>query len=135
MNTRFANQTTVIDSKSVQPIAKIHTTENHDTVVRILDSADDRESEVIAEKIQDISPEGTPAYPELHSTGMLMLILGSLGIVIFLALAVCLIWGYAAGALVLVFGGALACLGNPVIWSTLLRAMERNQVENQHATE
>lgn len=82
------------------------------------------------ESIKEVSPEGRPAHPELNSKGMFMLMLGSIGVFLLVAFVVFLFYGIAPAAIVLIFGTAVCCFGNPVIWSIPLRAKEREKLEH-----
>ena len=82
------------------------------------------------DEIKEISPEGRPAHPELNGKGMALLMFGTIGVFLLVSFVVYLFYGMAPAALILVFGTAIACLGNPVFWSVPLRAKEREEVEH-----
>lgn len=73
----------------------------------------------------DRSPEGKPAHPEMTSVGAWWLIVASMLAVVVVAVLAAVLVNPWVGLLVLVFGGALACGGNPEIWATVLRSRER----------
>lgn len=122
-------QSTVVDSETFRPVGHRTSRVDRPSVKNTLDAAD---AEARRDEINQISPEGAPAHPEFTSRGVLLLILGSMGVVVLLSLVVFAVWGLAAGALVLVFGASLAVFGNPAIWSALLRAEERREIEETH---
>lgn len=82
------------------------------------------------ESIKEVSPEGRPAHPELNSKSMIMIMFGSIGVFMLVSFVVFLFYGIAPAALVLIFGTAVCCVGNPVIWSLPLRAKEREELEH-----
>lgn len=71
------------------------------------------------------SPEGAPANPDVHRSGILWMLIGSLVAVIALAAVTLIFLGPWAALLVLVLGSALAVIGNPTIWAAGLRSRER----------
>lgn len=131
MKTPKRQYTTVVDSKSFRPISGVNRTRRDENESGSHDMTPE-ELEHRKEEIAYQSPEGTPSDPGFTSGGMVLMILGTFGVVLLFSVVVLAVWGFAAGALVLVFGAALACLGNPVIWSTLLRAEERHEIEEHH---
>lgn len=74
----------------------------------------------------DRSPEGKPAHPEMTSIGAWWLIIASVVAVMVVAVLAAVFVNPWVGLLTLVFGGALACGGNPEIWATVLRSRERH---------
>lgn len=82
------------------------------------------------ESIKEVSPEGRPAHPELNSKSMIILMFGTIGVFMLVSFVVFLFYGIAPAALVLIFGTAVCCVGNPVIWSIPLRAKERDELEH-----
>ncbi|MCA9275566.1 MAG: hypothetical protein KDA29_06030 [Phycisphaerales bacterium] len=82
------------------------------------------------ESVKEISPEGRPAHPELNSKSMIMLMFGSIGVFMLVSFVVFLFYGVAPAAIILIFGTAVCCVGNPVIWSIPLRAKERDELEH-----
>jgi hypothetical protein len=92
---------------------------------------DEEEVEALEERITENSPEGRSAHPEVGGAALLWMIVLPVASVLVLSLVVWWLWGLAAAALVLVFGTALACLGNPEVWATFLRAREREEFEHE----
>lgn len=80
-------------------------------------------------RLNDRSPDGAPAYPQITRAGVWVMILASMGVIGLLALIVLMAWGAAAAGVVFVFGAGLACVGNPVIWAAMLRSDEREHEE------
>lgn len=93
--------------------------------------SDARETERVERILRYESPEGAPAHPELTRTGILAMIIGSAATVIVISMVIAVVWGLAAGAVVLVFGMGLACVGNPAIWAALMRTAEREDADRR----
>lgn len=116
---------------SAEGAQRVETREEHERRDPRPVRTEEEESEALEERITENSPEGRPADP-MGGAGLLWMILLPLGAVLLLSLVVWGIWGLAAAGLVLVFGTALACLGNPEVWATFLRAKEREELEHNH---
>lgn len=92
---------------------------------------DQEQLDLEMQRVQEVSPEGRPAHPELKNKNMMFLMGCVVGSFLLVSFVVYLFYGLAPAALIMVFGTAIACLGNPVFWSLPLRAEEREEVEHQ----
>lgn len=119
-----------LDTDTADMIGHAHEA-SHETRGRGGDETDEAELAEEMERIREVSPEGRPAHPELRSRNLLIMLGMSVGAFVLLSMVVYLFYGLAPAALVLVFGTALACFGNPVFWSVLLRAKEREELEHE----
>jgi uncharacterized membrane protein len=73
----------------------------------------------------DRSPDGAPADPQAKQGNTGWLIVGAFAAVIVIALVAMVIFGPLIGLVTLVLLTALAVVGNPVIWASILRGRER----------
>lgn len=125
--TAMNKRTRIIDSRTFETIGRKGAREDGPRL-RSAD-LDEQELEHRRKEIHDSSPEGTPAHPGFTSAGVMMMIGGSMAMIVVISLVVFAVWGFAAGALTLVFGSALAFFGNPVIWAMLFRAEDIHEIE------
>jgi len=124
-------QTTVVDSKTFRPIAGVNRVRTQESVAEKATVAEEKR-EQRSEEIAFVSPEGTPAHPEFTGSGMLMMLALVMVVVLIACAVVWVLFGPAAAAVVLFLGTAVGVGSNTVIWSGLLRARERQQIEKQH---
>ncbi|CAE7902295.1 unnamed protein product [Symbiodinium necroappetens] len=82
-----------------------------------------------ADRISKISPEGTPAHPEVTSRGINIALLSIVVAMLAIALAVAVVFSPIAGVVLGVIA-LLALLLNPVFWASFHRANERETLEN-----
>lgn len=67
------------------------------------------------------NPEGRAAHPEIRNGHTWVMVGGTVLLVAVASIVVLAIWGLAAAAVVFVFGTALACIANPVMWASVQR--------------
>lgn len=131
--TAMNKRTVIIDSHTFQTVGLKGA--DPDDPGAHTDGLDEHEMHRRREEIYSHSPEGTPAQPGFTSAGVMMMIGGSMAMIVIISLIVFAVWGAAAGAMVLVFGSALAFFGNPVIWALLIRAEEIHEIEEAERDE
>ncbi|HCT43879.1 MAG: hypothetical protein CMJ35_15895 [Phycisphaerae bacterium] len=128
MHHQSHNTTIVLDSKTAEPIGiryrADHSTDQSHTNRSV------GEHDAIDGEVPKNSPESHPAHPQLKPKALVLLMISVLFVVIIAAIVVGAFWGFAPGALVLVFGTGLLFVGNPEIWATTQRAKEREHTED-----
>ena len=87
--------------------------------------AEDIYGDTDAARVANISPEGAPANPALHSSGIALLITCSVAAVLIASLVAGLLVSASAGWGVFIVSLIMAVVVNPVIYASVLRARER----------
>ncbi|MFG0291900.1 MAG: hypothetical protein ACF8MJ_01970 [Phycisphaerales bacterium JB050] len=93
--------------------------------VRKRRDAEDVYGDTDAARVANISPEGAPADPALHSSGIALLITCSVAAVLIASLVAGLLVSASAGWGVFIVSLIMAVVVNPVIYASVLRARER----------
>lgn len=83
-----------------------------------------------AQKIEEVSPEGRPAVPEIKAGGIGLMLIAIVVLLVVIGIIVAIVYRPAAGIGIAAFG-LVILLFNPVVWASIFRASEREEVD-QH---
>ncbi len=93
---------------------------------------DDQQSEDHREAIEQRSPEGRPAHPELRARGVMVAILARFALIVVVAVVAALLIGVPIAIAVLGVGVVLVAV-DPTIWSAIERSREREEISRDSA--
>lgn len=88
------------------------------------------EHEKEARKIEAVSPEGRPAVPEVKAAGIGLMLVSIIVLLLVIGMIVALAVSEPAGIAIAALG-VLIFLINPVVWASVLRASEREEVDHR----
>lgn len=92
--------------------------------------SEEAEHEKEARKIEAVSPEGRPAVPEVKAGGIGLLLISVVVALVVIGIVVAIVFRPIAGIAIAVLG-VLIFLINPVVWASVFRASEREEVDQR----